>query len=217
MKGLLRKDLALIWCQKLYLLVGVVIMVISSFWLYDNMMLSAFGIWFIGFLGANTLVYDEYGQGFSFLMTLPVTRTQFVLSKYISSCIVVASVYVIQLLMIFARSQFVEDAQATEDKVISASVAAIFIIVMISILIPVTIKFGSEKTNLVVFGGIGLIVAVGFIVYKFFGDSQWFISFVEWLNQLTKSEVIGSVIVLAAVVMVISFFISNKIMKNKDL
>lgn len=217
MKGLLRKDFALIWYQKIYLLVGVAIMAMASFWLYDNLALGAFGICFIGFLGVNTLVYDEYGEGFSFLMTLPVTRTQFVLSKYISSYIVLASVYILQLLMIFARNQIIGQVKDTEEAVISASAAAIFIVLMISLLIPVTLKFGSEKNSLVVIGGVGIVVAISFIIVKFFGDTPGFNNFIIWLTQLTKGQIIGGVIAFAIITTTISFMISNTIMKKKNL
>lgn len=89
MKGLLIKDLKIILSNKSMFLVILVIMGMVAF---TDVAISAFVTSYISILFTTlvvtTISYDDYDRCISFLMTLPVSRKDYVRGKYVSPVVV---------------------------------------------------------------------------------------------------------------------------------
>ena len=87
MKGLLRKDLALVAVNaKTYL----VVLFFVAVWMFTTVKggeISYFGCIYMivvfGFVGLGTITSDEQNGALGFLMTLPVKRSDYVKEKYL--------------------------------------------------------------------------------------------------------------------------------------
>ena len=83
MKGLLIKDYKLLMLQKKTFLLMLLIAICMNFAMQDNQgVIIGYLTFFAALMANTTLSYDEYGNGITFLLTLPVTRKTYVRSKY---------------------------------------------------------------------------------------------------------------------------------------
>lgn len=86
MRGLLMKDLELIKINmKMYLavfLIGIIYLVAQE---NGSTFFVAYAIFVSIGVSVGTISYDGYHHGMKFLMTLPVTKKQYVQSKYLLS------------------------------------------------------------------------------------------------------------------------------------
>ena len=120
MRGLLMKDLELIKINmKMYLavfLIGIIYLVAQE---NGSTFFVAYAIFVSIGVSVGTISYDGYHHGMKFLMTLPVTKKQYVQSKYLLSFGFAVLVSVISLLWGMIRIQ-ISGKQEAEDLLISA-------------------------------------------------------------------------------------------------
>ena len=106
MRGLLMKDLELIKINmKMYLavfLIGIIYLVAQE---NGSTFFVAYAIFVSIGVSVGTISYDGYHHGMKFLMTLPVTKKQYVQSKYLLSFGFAVLVSVISLLLGMIRSR----------------------------------------------------------------------------------------------------------------
>ncbi len=107
MRGLLMKDLELIKINmKMYLavfLIGIIYLVAQE---NGSTFFVAYAIFVSISVSVGTISYDGYHHGMKFLMTLPVTKKQYVQSKYLLSFGFAVLVSVISLLWGMIRIHF---------------------------------------------------------------------------------------------------------------
>ena len=85
MKGLIVKDLKLLSkVGKAYLIFLAVLIVLALF-APDMSFLSLYAVLFTSILAPNTIAYDERDRWDKFALTLPVSKAQYVSSKYLLS------------------------------------------------------------------------------------------------------------------------------------
>lgn len=115
MRGLLMKDLELIKINmKMYLavfLIGIIYLVAQE---NGSTFFVAYAIFVSISVSVGTISYDGYHHGMKFLMTLPVTKKQYVQSKYLLSFGFAVLVSVISLLLGMIRIQ-ISGKQEAED------------------------------------------------------------------------------------------------------
>lgn len=125
MRGLLMKDLELIKINmKMYLavfLIGIIYLVAQE---NGSTFFVAYAIFVSISVSVGTISYDGYHHGMKFLMTLPVTKKQYVQSKYLLSFGFAVLVSVISLLLGMIRIQ-ISGKQEAEDLLISAGTALV--------------------------------------------------------------------------------------------
>ena len=94
-----------------------------------------------------------------------------------------------------------------------------FLLVMLllmSVMLPLQIKFGAEKSRIVVLGVIGGVAVLGFLLSKVF-ELKSMDETIKMLDAVPESIFVTEVVLFVAAVMVISYFSSLRIMKNKEL
>ena len=161
MKGLLIKDYKLLMLQKKTFLLMLLIAICMNFAMQDNPgVIIGYLTFFAALMANTTLSYDEYGNGITFLLTLPVTRKTYVRSKYVGNLLLLlffwlpstlleALIYALQGRILFRMETMV-------------SVLAILPVslIFVDFMIPLVLRFGQEKGKLVWAAVGGLIFAV---------------------------------------------------------
>lgn len=216
MKGLFIKDLKLMSEQKKFMLIvlftACVLMTTNS-----AMFVGSYLTVLCSMLVISTISYDEFDNGNAFLFTLPISRKEYVREKYIFGFGVSIVVWLITTLVtVVYPSLVVENYNWMEG--IASSVSSIFISgCLLSFLIPLQLKFGSEKGRLVLVGISGIIGIICFgaveITKKFDRDIE---ELIHWLTALHQTALVIGFIGGVFVMMVISYLISVRVMEKKE-
>ena len=212
MKGLLTKDFYLLGNQYKSLLLILICGIGMSFG-----MDTFSGIVYLTMIGSifslSTLSYDEMENGYSYLLTLPVSRKTYAKEKYVFSFLM--SVFFCLLgLIICIIVGFIKDGKLISEigeNIITSLMMSVF---LISIMLPLRLKYGSEKSKFVLFGifGIGML-----IVYFLTGNNGAnYSKLAEKLSQLDFKIVLAAMIAFIAILCCVSIAASIRIMEKKE-
>lgn len=208
MKGLIIKDIRLVLSQRIFLaLVSLASILLALF--SDN---PEFAIPYASFLGiiygVSTLNMDESSKGLSYLMTLPVTRKGFVKEKYIFT-IVFGLIYAGAVTLLCMVGSVLHGSSAAEVLFIACTVMP-WELIILSILFPVYLKFGTQKGRLVVAMAVGVsgaaLMGLTPMIYKG-GD-------LPMLND--EAFTVLLIIVISVALVCFSYRISVRIMERKE-
>lgn len=216
MKGLLIKDLKLMKNMIRFIAMIIVFSVVFST-MAENLFFSmGYICTFIAILAISSVSYDEYDNGLAYLFTLPFERKQYVQEKYLFSAILIlAGVLVsavISLVVSIATGMVISFEELIAVIIASVCVATL----MIAVILPAQIKYGSEKGRIAMVVGIlgACIVAYGVVtVIEMTGvdvESAVDKLFVSPVKMFLTAGV-GAGVVLA-----VSYFMSVKIIEKKE-
>ncbi|MCH5251499.1 MAG: ABC-2 transporter permease [Lachnospiraceae bacterium] len=216
MKGMLVKDMRLMLQQKRFFIIFFLI----SIWLHyivGGIFVIAYLTFICSSFALSTISYDEFDNGFSFLMTLPVERRAYVRGKYIFGILVGGGAWIIGVLLSLGFL-FIQGTSVAFGEYFQALMICIPIFLcFLAIMIPFLLKFGAEKGKLISIAVMMTVAVIGYFVVSWMErtgvDIDQLIRALEsfWLG-------IGELIILvvSAAVTYISFLISCAIMKKKE-
>ena len=147
-KGLMIKDLRLIFSQmKLFLIIIVVWAIFMTVSLEGEFSVGYVALMF-SFVTLGTFSYDEAEKGMSYLFTLPIARKDYIKAKYLLGMMI--TIVPALIVMLFTCILYIiTDAEGEFLNYLFSSLitipAAIFLLVLE---IPLYIKFGQEKRRL---------------------------------------------------------------------
>lgn len=212
MRVLLAKDIRLFRTMKNVVLIYVAMIAVSIIFGQKEMGVRLINLCIVMFtyLSMSTMSYDDYDRGMEFILTLPTTKKIYAIEKYVLalSTLVVMSIVGTGLLVALG----IEFNTAILDIAPMAAIA----IVLVSINLPLTLKFGSEKTKiltLILFIGFGSLVGT-------LGTSN--------LNEILNSDLVKKIMslgklqlgigigLIAIIILFVSCCISIKISENKE-
>lgn len=212
MRVLLAKDIRLFRSMKNVVLIYVAMIAVSIIFGQKEMgvMLINLCVVMFTYLSMSTMSYDDFDRGMEFILTLPTTKKIYAIEKYVLalSTLVVMSIVGTGLLVALG----IEFNTAILDIAPMAAIA----IVLVSINLPLTLKFGSEKTKiltLILFIGFGSLVGT-------LGTSN--------LNEILNSDLVKKIMslgklqlgigigLIAIIILFVSCCISIKISENKE-
>ena len=221
-KGLLKKDLYNLASYKTTLIVVVLfcgIAIIGTDAIYWGSVVI--GI-IVGMISLSTFSYDEISKSNKYILTLPVTRKEIVLEKYVLA--IGATIlggllgFIVTLLvgniMNYLRPDNLIDINI--ETLLATSVGGMFGISFIqAIQIPSIFKWGAEKGRIqmfiVLFVLVIIVAVVGFLL-KQAGLSVD----IEKLESILNNFGLVALILLSCLMYFISYKISYKIYKNKE-
>ena len=163
-----------------------------------------------------TISYDEFDNGNAFLFSLPITRKDYVLEKYIFGLIsgimflLLGTVISLVVIGITKTGSFNE---------IFLTAGSLFptILLILSIMLPFILKFGGEKGRIAIIGVMGFIFVIGLLLIK---TTEYLgIDLYVLINKLPKFEPLVYIILfllLSVVILGISYLISLTILKKKE-
>ena len=211
MKGLFVKDIELMKQQKQFFVLVVVMGVILN--LAGSGSVS-FAIGYFTFVTAifaiTTISYDEFDNGLAFLMTLPVTRKQYVAEKYLLGAGLTAAAWGIEAITGVICKGVAELQGCLSEKIIYIPLA----LLMLSVSLPLVIHFGAEKGRYIAMVMWVIIIAVVYILIKTMGLSADAVD--AWLNGLNRGMVLAGVVLFTVIVYMGSFWIGVRLMEKKE-
>ena len=164
----------------------------------------------------SSISYDEFDNGNAFLFSLPITRKDYVLEKYIFGLIsgimflLLGTVISLVVIGITKTGSFNE---------IFLTAGSLFptILLILSIMLPFILKFGGEKGRIAIIGVMGLIFVIGLLLIK---TTEYLgIDLYVLINKLPKFEPLVYIILFllfSVVILGISYLISLTILKKKE-
>ena len=217
MSGLLMKDLELL---KVNIKTYFIVFAVGIIYLFVQTDGSIFFISYMIFVSLSvtvgTISYDGYHHGMNFLMTLPVTRKQYVWSKYLLGFCFAAVTGMAALLIGILKVQ-VTGNQEMQDLLISAGVSMILAGMILCGMIPLRLKYEAEKSRIIMVAAAAalfLLVAVcreGYNIYK-----KGFVRGFEFLERISGWQTACLMIVLLMICTAVSVKVSERIMERKE-
>ena len=217
MSGLLMKDLELL---KVNIKTYFIVFAVGIIYLFVQTDGSIFFISYMIFVSLSvtvgTISYDGYHHGMNFLMTLPVTRKQYVWSKYLLGFCFAAVTGMAALLFGILKVQ-VTGNQEMQDLLISAGVSMILAGMILCGTIPLRLKYEAEKSRIIMVAAAAalfLLVAVcreGYNIYK-----KGFVRGFEFLERISGWQTACLMIVLLMICTAVSVKVSERIMERKE-
>ena len=206
MKALILKDLYVILNQKNTLLTFIILFVIASFFLGDTgillIFLTVLTITQINF----TLTYDETSHWIRFVNTLPINKADIVKSKYILSLILILFMVII-VFPIFLLTNMITKTFTMVNFISILSIFISGVLMMLSFVIPVTIKYGAQKARIFILA----LIFIPVIVINVISNGSFFHQLLEFLLLF------GYIALIIAVVMFyLSYQLSVKFFKKKE-
>ena len=219
MKGYLIKDLLLIKNQKrtlpLFLLCGIVM---------AGSLGTTTGITYLAIMAVmlctGTISYDEMDHGFTYLFTLPATRRTYVREKYVFSILVCLAGILIGFVINAGFGIAGGNLQGTfTEDALSAACGAVFAgAMMLGVMIPVRLKYGTEKSSTVMLVAFALAAGAILLITKSKDIlPSGLLNAVEGFTlRLNDGIITLSVLIAAAIILGISEQISERIVDSKE-
>ena len=217
MKGLLIKDIKLMLGQKKFFLVVVGM---GIFFMFSNenpvsgvsyitMLLSIFTL--------STISYDEFDNGMAFLMTLPVERKTYALEKYVFAGLVSLISAVGTSVLAFVLGAVMDVAVDMAEVIGVACVIVLISWMMLSVTIPLQIKFGAEKGRIAMILAMGGIFGVVFALAKGLSGSGADMSgVILFLDSLEAWQLVLFAVLVTVLVLLASYTVCVRIINKKE-
>ncbi len=217
MRGLIEKDIRLLFKRKQIIIVFILVEIFLGISGSGTFAVIYFTM-LAGIFAAGTLSYDEFDNGLGFLFTLPIDRKTYIREKYVlcTACCAVAWIVSIALYVVCGviGGQNIDlVASFPELLMILPSM-----VTLSTVILPLQLKFGSEKGKVALFVICGCLAAVFmFTKNMLFSTEENVIRMVNGLEGISMSVIILGIIVVCALVYFITYSCSVKIMSNKEL
>ena len=176
----------------------------------------------VGMISLSTFSYDEMAKSNRYILTLPVTRKEIVLEKYILAigATILGSLlgFVLTLLigniMNYVRPDNVIDINI--DTLLATTIGGLFGVSLIqAIQIPSIFKWGAEKGRIQMFIVLFVLALIGAGVGFLIKESGLSVDIAK-LESVLKNFGLFLLILLSFIIYFISYKISYKIYKNKE-
>lgn len=215
MRGLLEKDIRLLMHSKQTFLCFIAIAIVLGVTQKNTFMLG-YSTFLIAALLVSTLSYDELDHGFTFLFTLPIDRKIYVREKYLLCIGGSIIAWFIALVLYFIVLTVSGSHSVFSEEMVKGLAFLPVAILFLSLLLPLQIKFGVEKSRLVV---LGVSVFAGIMIY-FLAEKSGMLDgnvVVSALGLIGDSAVDVIGLLVAGCLAVVSYLCSCRIMKKKEL
>ncbi len=165
MKGLLIKDFKLLKMQKNFFVVMIVISVGLALFSEDLSFPIGFSTFVFSLFSLSSISYDEFDNGSPFLFSLPITRADYAAEKYAFGLILAFGAWLCSTLLVLIAAA-VRGGVPLTDLLLTALLILPFLFLLLSIMLPIQLKFGGEKGRIALIGAIGAIFLAAFLVIQ---------------------------------------------------
>lgn len=166
-------------------------------------------------IGVSTITYDAFDNGNVFLFTLPFTRKEYAMEKYLFTLFLgaVATIGGILLVIVVMMAKGAFSVNA-EEILITVLINIPSLLIFQAIFLPVQLKYEGEKGRIVVIGAVIVIVVFLFRMLEMAGIDLLDII----LNHmyLKDTTLWVSTYIISIVVWLLSFIISERIVLKKE-
>jgi hypothetical protein len=216
MLGLIEKDLRLTIQRKQTVAIFVVMALVLGISGSGTFAVAYLTI-LAGIVATGTLSYDEFDNGLEFLMTLPIDRKTYIREKYLFTTAACTIGWCISLVLYVVCENF----RGTNVNLLE-QLPVLFIIlpgmvVVSTIILPLQLKFGTEKGRIVLFAVVGCLSVAIVAVKNMFVSTTDALSFIDSMQGISVGTVIIVFLAICVLIGFISYFCSIRIMQKKEL
>lgn len=216
MKGLLIKDFHLLSLQKFFFLLLIPISAGIIFTTDNPLFPIGFLTFITSILTLSTINYDEFDNGNAFLFSLPVSRKDYVLEKYLFGILLTCSGLALAVLLSLAASAMMGGVPYTEI-LVNAAVIFPLTLFILALTLPFQLKFGGEKGRVAlicVMGCSGLFIAGLVKLSEKIGIDLDAV--LENLSSMNVGMIVFLTIAVSILLLLISVTISIRIINKKE-
>ena len=216
MAGLLEKDIRLLLHLKQAL---VIFPVIAIFMAATNNGISVmcYLTVMIAILSITTASYDEMDNGYAFIMSMPVDSRMYVREKYLFCNGISLTVWAFSVILYTVVGLVKGTQNIIADDIIMEIVLIPVVVIMISVMLPIQLKFGLEKSRVAIFVFFGIVAGLVFLVARAVKASGADIDkLINKIMGLSDKMIMAALFVVTAVIVIISYKCSVAIMKKKE-
>lgn len=217
MKGLLIKDFKLLKGQKQFFAAVLIVMTVFLMTSTSPSFVIIYITVMMGMLTLTTISYDEHENGMGYLFTLPVSRKGYVREKYLFGIMTTLPVLAVVSAIAFLVSGIRHIDFSVEEWGGAIMGSMLVVTMMLSLLIPIELKFGAERSRIamtLVFGGAFAVVFIGVKAGEFLGI-DWKI-WLDRLNGLDLPVVWGAFAVICGGALAISYLFSLRFLMRRE-
>lgn len=171
MAGLFEKDIRLILRNKQMVIVVAFMALMMSFSGSIDMVLPYMTI-FGTIFSVSTISFDEVDNGYSYIMTLPVTYKDYVYEKYMFCTAGGIAAGLVTMVFFLIGTGIRGTAVVTSDMLIAAAAVLPPIVIIEAFLIPVQLRFGNSKSRIFIMVLIGAVIASVYVMDIVVGDVE---------------------------------------------
>ena len=212
MKGLLVKDLCLLRNQKRLL----PIFVILTGW-FTALHTDGFAFPFLGMMAVvvamSTVSYDELDRGMTHLFALPFERRTYALEKYVLAAILLVCAVALALAGILIRQLISHDVDMGTVR-FALFLALALGAVVISVMLPVRIRFGGEKGMIIFYVVFAVVALLTVAVAKLLPELAGAVA--DFVLGMSVSKAVIVLTIAAAALLIVSYCLSVKWIKQKE-
>ncbi len=184
----------------------------------DNSMYAvAFVLFLVPTMMLTTISYDTFENGMSYIMSLPVSVKDYVAEKYI---LTVASSLIFNIMATILINVVLSIGKGVGimplELIVNAMLAQFMVLIYISLVLPVDIRFGTDKGMIIVVLMAVVIGAVGPMLGNINVDSGLMYKLSE--AEITSVPVNQALLLMSVggVFAIVSYFVSVKLMKQME-
>ena len=209
MLGLIKKDFLLIKANSKQM---VIIFIVYLMLAFQGTFDATFIVPLIGImLFISTFSYDDFNNWNSYAVTLPDGRRNVVRAKYIASIILTVILGAVAL-AISAGISYTKTNSINVDEIMSSLMGTMLSsVIIISLLYPIVFKFGATNGRIILFAVVFGIAGIGALIAQFVDTTP----IINMINRLDSYSLIA-IPIISAILLSISYLISNKIYQNKE-
>ncbi len=216
MRGLIEKDIRLTLIRKQTLFIFLAMALVMGISM-DGTFVITYLTMLAMIAAIGTISYDEFDNGFAFLMTLPFGRKTYVKEKYLFSLIMTVAAWCFGVVVNIAITISRHGGAGLADDLIMATAAIPSIYMVVGIIIPLQLKYGSEKSRLVLFGIFGICAVLIYAVKTLPIDVvKPLVGLFNSLQGLPGYTILLTLVIACIVVTFVSYMISARIMEKKE-
>ncbi len=213
MSGLLAKDLALMKQRGKIMLFLVAWGILMTFIMEDAAFVVGWIVMIAAITSISTISYDEYDNCMPFLMTLPVTRRDYAVEKYLFSAAVGAVFWLIALVIVIVSSLVRGSVFSPAEELPGMVLFLGVLLAILALCIPPQLKWGAEKGRIMMLLIFGVVFVVSLLIGRFGGGLQKAAAFLE---SLPMAGVILGSMAFSLALTAVSVMISIRIMEKKE-
>ena len=217
MKGLLIKDFVYIKNQRVFLLI---LAAISVYFFVSGQNLF-FVVTYVSAMFAtlivNTVSFDEQDGGMGFLFTLPISRKAYVLEKYVFGILMAFAMVLFGGIFLFVAAVIKEPLYDMQEIVTLFACALLVPVFLLSVMLPVMLKFGTEKSRAAMFLVLGIFILIGYGIKQ--AQNVLGVDILEQIERLVQGNAffgIAAVLAGAAAMFLASFALSMAAINRKQ-
>ena len=217
MKGLLVKDFKLMKNNMVFLVMIIIISIGCAAGMKNPFFALGYATALISIFSVNTIAYDEYDNGMAHLFSLPVSRKIYVKEKYVFAILISVVGITIATLISVGVSLFMEEQYGMKEWIGILALSLFFVCLIQGVIIPVRMKFDSEKHKMAMLVVVGVMAAIGGAVFGVFKVCGIDVEAVLDKIMIEKAwTLFWSVIILGICMMLLSYKISVKFMEKRE-